>query len=182
MARNIFEIAFVLIILLTLKLVQPFSKCSYKHLARRTFVDSTLPLRLFNRQKPPRRSICQLQCSSVDKEALVVFERGKNKLGVGERKERFVHPQVYKMFHRAQYLIRQGNSTVAQKLLVRCLELNPYDSHSWLALGRLEAKLGNAARAREVFVEGMTKCPNNIHILHAWGLMEQVNQIFLCRI
>ena len=88
-------------------------------------------------------------------------------------KQRFIHPQVYKMFHRARYLIRQGNSSTAQKLLVRCLELNPYDSHSWLALARLEAKVGNIARARDVFAEGVKRCPNNVHILHAWGHLEQ---------
>ena len=131
-----------------------------------------------------------LRCSSIDREALSIAKKSlENKNSkdhsnsdAAERKQRFVHPQVYKMFHRAQYLIRQGNSTVAQKLLVRCLQLNPYDSHSWLALGRLEAKLGNALRAREVFVEGISRCPDNVHILHAWGLMEQVSSTVFCNI
>ena len=90
-----------------------------------------------------------------------------------KRKQRFIHPQVYKMFHRAQYLIRNGNNTVAHKLLVRCLELNPYDSHSWLALARLEAKLGYIDKARKAFQDGVTRCPTNVHILHAWGHLEQ---------
>ena len=38
-------------------------------------------------------------------------------------------PQVFKMFHRAQFLVKQGDNMVAQRLLVRCLELNPFDSH-----------------------------------------------------
>lgn len=87
---------------------------------------------------------------------------------------RFIHPQVFKMFQRAQYLMRNGDNAVAQKLLVRCLELNPFDSHSWLALARLEAKLGNYERAREIFAQSLTKCPNNVHLLHAWGHLEQV--------
>lgn len=33
------------------------------------------------------------------------------------------------MFHRAQFLVRQGDNVVAQRLLLRCLELNPFDSH-----------------------------------------------------
>ena len=37
--------------------------------------------------------------------------------------------QVFKMFHRAQFLVKQGDNMVAQRLLVRCLELNPFDSH-----------------------------------------------------
>jgi len=86
---------------------------------------------------------------------------------------RFIHPQVFKMFQRAQYLMRNGDNVVAQKLLVRCLELNPFDSHSWLALARLEAKLGNYERAREIFSHSIARCPNNVHLLHAWGHLEQ---------
>ena len=86
---------------------------------------------------------------------------------------RFIHPQVFKMFHRAQFLIKNGDNVVAQRLLLRCLELNPFDSHSWLALARLEAKLGNVDRAREVFSQSVARCPNNVHILHAWGHLEQ---------
>ncbi len=87
--------------------------------------------------------------------------------------KRFIHPQVYKMYQRARYLLKQGDNAVAQRLLMRCLELNPYDSHSWLALARLEAKLGNIDKARELFTQSMIRCPNNVHILHAWGHMEQ---------
>ena len=46
--------------------------------------------------------------------------------------------------------------------------------YSWLALARLEAKLGNLERAREVFRDSILRCPNNVHILHAWGHLEQV--------
>ena len=88
---------------------------------------------------------------------------------------RFIHPQVIKMFQRAQFLMRNGDNVVAQKLLVRCLELNPKDSHSWLALARLEAKLGNYERAREIFSQSQAQCPNSVHLLHAWGHLEEVN-------
>mmetsp|Transcript_29229 Transcript_29229/g.62971 ORF Transcript_29229/g.62971 Transcript_29229/m.62971 type:complete len:296 (+) Transcript_29229:139-1026(+) len=44
---------------------------------------------------------------------------------------RFIHPQVLKMFRRAQFLLRNGDNSVARKLLLRCLELNSYDSHRW---------------------------------------------------
>lgn len=86
---------------------------------------------------------------------------------------RYIHPQVFKMFQRAQYLMRNGDNVVAQRLLIRCLELNPYDSHSWLALAQLEAKLGNIERARDVFQQSVVRCPNNVYILHAWGHLEQ---------
>lgn len=87
--------------------------------------------------------------------------------------QRFIHPQVIKMFNRAQYLIHIGDNAVAAKLLTRCLELNPFDSHSWLAYARLEAKLGNIDHARQLFTQAVTKCPRNVHLLHAWGHMEQ---------
>ena len=51
--------------------------------------------------------------------------------------------------------------------------------YSWLALARLEAKLGNLDRAREVFRESTVRCPNNVHILHAWGHLEQVSEVHL---
>lgn len=91
----------------------------------------------------------------------------------GSPAKRYIHPQVYKMFQRAQTLSHEGQNTVALKLLRRCIELNPMDSHSWLALARLESKLGNTDKARSSFEESLTHCPRNIHILHAWGHMEQ---------
>jgi len=45
---------------------------------------------------------------------------------------------------------------------------------SWLAIARLEAKLCNYQRARDLFSQAVEKCPNNVHILHAWGHMEEV--------
>ena len=77
------------------------------------------------------------------------------------------------MYQRARHLLKQGDSVVAKKLLVRCLELNPYDAHSWLALAKLEANMGNVDESRQLFDQALIKCPNNVHILHAWGHMEQ---------
>eukprot|EP01036_Dinobryon_divergens_P030333 gene30333-39562_t len=87
--------------------------------------------------------------------------------------QRYIHPQVFKMFNRAKFLMRHGDNPIARKLLIRCIELNPYDSHSWLALARLEARVGNADMARKVFTDSNEKCPRNIHLLHAWGHFEQ---------
>ena len=42
----------------------------------------------------------------------------------GKKPTRYIHPQVFKMFQRAQYLMRNGDNVVAQRLLIRCLELN----------------------------------------------------------
>ena len=49
-----------------------------------------------------------------------------------------------------------------------------YCMFSWLALARLEAKIGNIDNARNLFFKSNEKCPDNIHILHAWGHLEQV--------
>lgn len=35
------------------------------------------------------------------------------------------------MFRRAQFLMQNGDNVVAKKLLNRCLELNPFDSHRY---------------------------------------------------
>ena len=49
---------------------------------------------------------------------------GKNsETATAARNPRYA-PQVFKMFQRAQYLMRNGDNVVAQRLLIRCLELN----------------------------------------------------------
>lgn len=87
--------------------------------------------------------------------------------------DRYIHPQVFKMFQRANHLAKNGDNITARRLLARCIELSPMDSHSWLALARLEAKWGNIDRARELFTESVQHFPTNVHILQAWGHMEQ---------
>eukprot|EP01039_Chlorochromonas_danica_P005073 gene5073-5572_t len=77
------------------------------------------------------------------------------------------------MFQRASFLMKKGDNIVAKKLLKRCLELNQYDAHSWLALARLEARTGHLGDAAQTFQTAVTHCPNNIHLLHAWGHFEQ---------
>lgn len=59
--------------------------------------------------------------------------------------------------------------------VLRRSRFNLLNIYSWLALARLEAKLGNIDRAREVFRDSVLRCPNNVHILHAWGHLEQVS-------
>lgn len=77
------------------------------------------------------------------------------------------------MFRRASDLIKSGDNIVGKKLLLRCLELNQLDAHSWLALARLEAKTGHFDKAKATFQQAAVLCPDNIHILHAWGHFEQ---------
>eukprot|EP01041_Mallomonas_annulata_P003417 gene3417-6780_t len=112
-------------------------------------------------------------CTSIRPTDVYTEEEKKPFIVNKDRKERFVHPQVLKMFRRAQDLLREGNNTIAAKLLTRCLELNPFDSHSWLAMARLEERLCNYQKSRDLFSQALEKCPNNVHILHAWGVMEE---------
>ena len=56
------------------------------------------------------------------------YSKGNNyvkKPSYGKKQTRFIHPQVFKMFQRAQTLMKNGDNVVAQRLLMRCLELNP---------------------------------------------------------
>jgi len=48
-----------------------------------------------------------------------------------------------------------------------------------LALARLEAKIGNIENARKIFSQSNDKCPRNLHLLHAWGHLEQVCKLYV---
>lgn len=60
----------------------------------------------------------------------------------------------------------------ARKTLRQCLALDASDSHSWLALARLEARGGDAGSARALFRDGVARCPGSVHLLQAWGVFE----------
>lgn len=88
--------------------------------------------------------------------------------------------EVRRIFKRAQAAERSGHISEARALLQKCLELDRHDAHSWLALARLEARTGlpdssgvpRAARARALFEQGLIECPNNVHLLQAWAVLE----------
>lgn len=94
---------------------------------------------------------------------------------------------VRRTFKRAQAAERDGDISKARSLLRQCLALDRRDAHSWLALARLEARSGvldirsdgirtakiaaaNAARA--LFEEGLRECPDSVHLLQAWAVLE----------
>ncbi|KAI0564125.1 TPR repeat containing protein [Gracilaria domingensis] len=108
--------------------------------------------------------------------------------------------QVRAIFERAKEEERNGNLNEARILLRQCLDLDKQDSHSWLALARLESRAGgvslrnlphnnqndndserpshssNAARgteiARSIFKLGLDECPNSVHLIQAWAVLE----------
>lgn len=106
--------------------------------------------------------------------------------------------QVRAIFERAKEEERNGRMNEARSLLRQCLSLDRRDAHSWLALARLEARTGgvnlrnqsslqgedetdgerrsngsNGAQvARNLFKEGLSECPNSVHLLQAWAVLE----------
>lgn len=137
--------------------------------------DSSVHNNLDNKRnvKYRRENTIRQYCTSISRQDIKIANSLVAELEKNKQQTRYIHPQVLKMFRRAQDLIRLGDHSIASKLLIRCLELNQYDSHSWLALARLEAKLCNYQRSREIFSQAVQKCPQNVHILHAWGHMEE---------
>eukprot|EP00177_Eucheuma_denticulatum_P006244 GFKZ01011386.1.p1 GENE.GFKZ01011386.1~~GFKZ01011386.1.p1 ORF type:complete len:872 (+),score=119.49 GFKZ01011386.1:84-2618(+) len=94
---------------------------------------------------------------------------------------------VRNTFKRAKAAQRNGDISRARALLRQCLTLDRRDAHSWLALARLESMTvrlnsrhidktmdaANAAdTARDLFREGLSECPRNVHLLQAWAVLE----------
>ena len=100
---------------------------------------------------------------------------------------------IRSMFQTAKTMERQGRWGEAQNLLETILQKNPKDSHSHLAIARLEARRegGQGAvtttkssegqgdgptKAQAAFERGTTACPGNIYLLQAWAIYEQQNR------
>ncbi|CDF32431.1 TPR repeat-containing protein [Chondrus crispus] len=96
-------------------------------------------------------------------------------------------------FERARLEERNGNVPIARALYRDCLALDRGDAHSWLALARLEARVGGvnlrvgsdakeitekqshaegAKEAKRLFEEGLRECPDSVHLLQAWAVLE----------
>lgn len=94
------------------------------------------------------------------------------------------------MFQTAKTMERQGRWGEAHTLLEKILKKNPKDSHSHLAIARLEARRegGQGAnrelsrkqefptKAQVAFERGTKACPQNIFLLQAWAIYEQQNR------
>ena len=78
---------------------------------------------------------------------------------------------------------RQGRWGEAHTLLEKILTKNPKDSHSHLAIARLEARREGGPNKQEfptkaqiAFEKGTKACPRNIFLLQAWAIYEQQNR------
>jgi len=94
------------------------------------------------------------------------------------------------MFQTAKTMERQGRWGEAHTLFEKILNKNPKDSHSHLAIARLEARregiqgangefLKNQefpTKAQIAFERGTKACPQNIFLLQAWAIYEQQNR------
>lgn len=111
--------------------------------------------------------------------------------------------KIKSMFRTAKDMERTGRWKEASALLDQILAIDPRDSHSHLALARLESRRENsmnyrtqqhkngrspekdgvkdavgrndvrASRAREAFSRGTEMCPESVHLWQAWALHEQ---------
>lgn len=96
-------------------------------------------------------------------------------------------------FERARLEERNGKIAIARSLYRHCLTLDRRDAHSWLALARLEARAGGVnlrvgmnakevaerdspadgtQEAKRLFQEGLRECPDSVHLLQAWAVLE----------
>lgn len=109
--------------------------------------------------------------------------------------------RVRALFRKAKAAEREGRHNIARALLEQCLRLDPRDAHSWLALAKLAARGSRRLRqenanakevdhhdddpapepnetddvyaaARSIFRQGLQNCPNNVHLLQAFGVLE----------
>lgn len=97
------------------------------------------------------------------------------------------------MFQTAKTMERQGRWGEAHSLLEKILKKNPKDSHSHLAIARLEARREGGqgvaiiskssvdqkdglTKAQAAFERGTDACPGNIYLLQAWAIYEQQNR------
>ena len=80
--------------------------------------------------------------------------------------------KIIALFRGAQEAIGRDDLLKARVLLRHCLEIDQADSHSWLALARLEAGAGDVRLARQLFVRGRRACPGNVHLPHAQAVLE----------
>ncbi|CAN8064515.1 unnamed protein product [Agarophyton chilense] len=70
-----------------------------------------------------------------------------------------------------RYMYRSPRRAAA--LFQRALLINSADGRAWLGLARLKEASRDYAQARRAFHDGVRACPQNAHLLQAWGVFEQ---------
>ncbi len=90
------------------------------------------------------------------------------------QKPKTTRQKVRTLFQKAQYLEKKGLWRKAAQTLNDILVLDPRDSHSYLALARLQARrFPNSTSATIAFRNGTAACPNSVHLWQAWAVYEQ---------
>ena len=86
--------------------------------------------------------------------------------------------RVRALYHKARHAVSEGRFESARALFNQCLELDVHDAHSWLALANLETRIAqknanaSISAARKVFQQGLEHCPESVHLLQAFGVLE----------
>ena len=93
------------------------------------------------------------------------------------RQNRPVNRQTRLLYDRARALEKRGLWNEASRLLNAILRTDPTDARSHLALARLESRRERGAetrgRARSAFRAGTQRCPDSVHLWHAWAMHER---------
>jgi len=78
--------------------------------------------------------------------------------------------EIRQLFRQAKTLERKGQWRQAVALLEEILQRDAQDSHSYLALAKLQARRRQVQQAHDTFRRGTTACPNSIHLWQAWAI------------
>lgn len=129
------------------------------------------------------RKVASLSALSRKTAALCSTVRDASSESMNSRKNKAFKPgkrKIHYMFRTAKDKEKAGQWKEAIELFRKILCLDPSDSHTHLALARLEAKRAHASTkqnggsdiARNAFENGSQQCPNSVHIWQAWAQFE----------
>jgi len=138
-----------------------------------TFISHHSCILVPNRKRTPRSKLT-LHSSDDDikQQSLVthsseVYPESSSTANIKEN----TRSKVVKNYTEALELFRQGKTKAACGLLEQCIKMDPTDSHSWLALARFQSRLEPATTlAIQTFENAIINCPDNVHLLQAFGV------------
>lgn len=143
-----------------------------------------LDFRLFSVSVPT--SILDSELSNDPKRRSLLKDRhGRRRKG--SKRSPGIRNRSVPLFRKAKQLERVGNWNRAVGVYRSILEQDPADSHTHLALARLEARREQSDRwksnseqyqrkgskAREAFEEGLRHCPGSVQLWQAWAMFEE---------
>lgn len=93
------------------------------------------------------------------------------------KSERSRKNHIMNLFQTAKDLERRGQWREAADKFLQILKIDPKDSHSYLALAKLEARRNrndaSIDKASQIFSDGTKACPKSVHLWQAWAVHEE---------